>query len=54
MLTDGIVDLYRAGVTTGVEKPSHPGKIADTFAIGSTSTYDAIHDNPAIPDSPST
>lgn len=48
MLTDGIIDLYRAGVVTGAAKTSYPGKMVCTFALGSKSTYDAIHDNPDV------
>ena len=48
MLTDGIIDLYRAGIVTGSLKNVHPGKIVCSFALGSQSTYDAIHDNPDI------
>jgi acyl-CoA hydrolase len=48
MLTDGIIDLYRAGVITGSAKTMHPGKIVCTFGLGSKSTYDAIHENPDI------
>ena len=48
MLTDGIIDLYRAGVVTGSAKTSHPGKMVCTFALGSKSTYDTIHDNPDV------
>jgi acyl-CoA hydrolase len=47
-LTDGIIDLYRAGVVTGSAKNMHPGKIVCTFGIGSRATYDTIHDNPDI------
>jgi len=46
MLTDGIIDLYRAGIVTGSAKTSYPGKMVFTFALGSKSTYDAIHENP--------
>jgi acyl-CoA hydrolase len=48
MLTDGIIDLYRAGVVTGSLKTVHPGKIVCSFGLGSQSTYDAINDNPDI------
>ena len=48
MLTDGIVDLYRAGVVTGSMKSIHPGKIVCSFGLGSKSTYDTIHNNPDI------
>ena len=48
MLTDGIIDLYRAGVVNGSAKTVHPGKIVCTFGIGSQAMYDTIHDNPDI------
>lgn len=48
MLTDGIIELYRAGVVTGSTKTVHPGKIVCSFGLGSKATYDAIHDNPDI------
>ena len=35
MLTDGIVELYRAGRITGAQKTLDPGKIVYTFALGS-------------------
>lgn len=46
MLTDGIIDLYRAGVVTGARKTVHPGKVVCSFGLGSESLYKAIHDNP--------
>ena len=48
MLTDGIIDLYRAGVVTGSLKSVHPGKIVASFSVGSQTTYDTMHDNPDI------
>jgi acyl-CoA hydrolase len=48
MLTDGIIDLYRAGVVTGAAKSVHRGKIVCTFGLGSQATYDAIDQNPDI------
>ena len=48
MLTDGIIDLYQAGIVTGSLKNVHKGKIVCSFALGSQATYDAIHDNPDI------
>ena len=35
MLTDGIIDLYQAGVVTGAAKTLHPGKIVCSFGLGS-------------------
>ena len=48
MLTDGIIDLYRAGVVTGARKTLDPGKLVCTFALGSRRLYDAIARNPDI------
>lgn len=41
ILTDGIIDLYRAGRVTGARKQVNPGKIVGTFALGSRYLYDA-------------
>ena len=46
MLTDGIIDLYRAGKITGTRKQIDIGKIVATFALGSRSLYDTIDRNP--------
>lgn len=46
MLTDGIADLYRAGLITGARKALDPGKIVYTFAAGSRSLYDTLDRNP--------
>jgi acyl-CoA hydrolase len=48
MLTDGIIDLYQAGVVTGSAKTLHPGKMVCSFGFGSKRLYDAIHDNPDV------
>lgn len=48
MLTDGIIDLYRAGVVTGAKKSMHPGKIVCSFGLGSKALYEAVDDNPDI------
>jgi acyl-CoA hydrolase len=48
MLTDGIIDLYRAGVVNGAAKTMHAGKIVCSFGLGSRSLYDAVDDNPDI------
>ncbi len=39
MLTDGIIDLYKAGVITGAAKTLDPGKIVCSFALGSQTLY---------------
>src|SRR5215204_5729977 len=46
MLTDGIVDLYRAGVVTGARKMLHPGKVVCTFGVGTTLLYETADRNP--------
>ena len=48
MLTDGIIDLYKAGIVTGAAKTLHPGKIVCTFGLGSQALYEAIDNNPDI------
>jgi acyl-CoA hydrolase len=45
MLTDGIMDLYRAGMVVGADKALHPGKVVYTFALGSADLYAAIDHN---------
>jgi len=45
MLTDGIVDLYKAGRITGEAKQLDKGKITLTFALGSRDLYATINRN---------
>jgi acyl-CoA hydrolase len=45
MLTDGIMDLYRAGLVAGARKALHPGKVVYSFSLGSSSLYAAIDRN---------
>jgi acyl-CoA hydrolase len=45
MLTDGIIDLYSAGMLAGARKAVHPGKVVYTFALGSANLYAAIEGN---------
>jgi len=46
MLTDGIIDLYRAGVANGSAKNVQPGKVVCSFGLGSQALYDTVDDNP--------
>jgi acyl-CoA hydrolase len=48
MVTDGIINLYRAGLVTGARKQRDPGKIVGTFSMGSSSLYEAVNRNPDI------
>jgi len=45
MLTDGIVELYKAGCITGARKTLNPGKVVFTFALGTRGLYEAIDRN---------
>ena len=48
LLTDGIVDLYRAGAIDGSRKTVLPGRIVCTFAGGTRALYDFVDDNPLV------
>ena len=48
MMTDGIVDLYRAGRITGAKKQINAGKMVCTFSLGAQYLYDFIHRNPMV------
>jgi acyl-CoA hydrolase len=48
MMTDGIIDLYKAGRVTGAAKTLDPGKMVCTFALGSRAMYAAIDRNPDV------
>ena len=48
MMTDGIVDLYRAGRVTGTKKQLNPGKMVCTFALGAQYLYDFLDRNPEV------
>jgi len=48
MLTDGMADLYKAGVITGKYKTLMPGKMVATFILGTQKLYDFVDDNPAV------
>ena len=46
MLTDGIIDLYRAGLVTGAQKALYPGKVVCTFGLGTKAQYETADRNP--------
>jgi acyl-CoA hydrolase len=48
MFTDGMVDLFEAGVVTGKKKTLLPGKMVGAFALGSQRLYDFIDNNLAV------
>ena len=45
MMTDGIIDLYKAGRITGARKQLDPGKIVLSFALGSRDLYKTLDRN---------
>ena len=48
LLSDGIVELMKQGVIDNSRKTVNPGKTVATFCMGKRSTYEFLHDNPAI------
>lgn len=48
MITDGMYDLYEAGVITNRRKTLHKNKLIGTFALGTKKLYDFIDDNLAV------
>lgn len=45
MFTDGMVDLYEAGIVTNRRKTLWPGKMVGAFALGTQKLYDFIDNN---------
>lgn len=45
MFTDGMVDLYNAGVITNRRKTMWKGKMVGAFALGTQKLYDFLHNN---------
>jgi len=48
LISDGIAELMRTGVVNNSKKTVNRGKTVATFCMGRKSTYEFIHDNPAI------
>jgi acyl-CoA hydrolase len=48
MITDGIVDLVKAGVIDNTQKTLHKGKIVGTFAMGGEALYEFIDENVGV------
>ena len=48
LLSDGLAELFAAGVITGNGKVTRPGKMVTTFAMGTKAFYDFIDDNAAV------
>ncbi len=48
LISDGLVELMKAGVVNNSKKTIDRGKTIATFCMGKKSTYDYINDNPSI------
>jgi acyl-CoA hydrolase len=48
MLSDGVIDLVKAGVITNRLKAIHPGRTVTSFIFGSKRLYDWVNDNPLV------
>ncbi len=48
LISDGIVELMKAGVVDNSQKKFGKGKTVASFCMGTKETYDYIHDNPEI------
>ncbi len=48
MFSDGVVELFEAGVITGEAKTLHRGKIISSFVLGSKKTFDFLDNNPFV------
>jgi 4-hydroxybutyrate CoA-transferase len=48
LVSDGVVDLMKAGIINGEGKTLHRGKAVLAFVLGSKKLFDYIHDNPSF------
>lgn len=48
LFSDGVIDLFTAGVLTNARKSLHPGKIVAGFILGTKRLYEWVDDNPMI------
>ncbi|MFH1130439.1 MAG: acetyl-CoA hydrolase/transferase C-terminal domain-containing protein [Pseudomonadota bacterium] len=53
MFSDGVMELFEAGVITNERKTLHPGKIISSFIMGTRPLYDFINNNPVVEMHPS-
>jgi len=53
MFSDGLVDLFEAGVVTNERKTLHRGKIVASFVIGTRRAFDFVDNNPFMEFHPS-
>lgn len=48
LLSDGLVELIKAGVIDNTQKSLNPGKSVASFSMGTKETYEFLNDNPSI------
>lgn len=48
MLSDSLIDLYKAGVVTNRAKTLHRDKMVTAFSYGSKAAYDFLNENPNV------
>jgi 4-hydroxybutyrate CoA-transferase len=48
MFSDGVVELYEAGVINNSKKSIHKGKMIVTFLMGTKKLYDFVDNNPSV------
>lgn len=48
MFSDGVVELFEAGVVNNSKKTLHPGKMIVTFLMGTKRLYDFVNNNPIV------
>ena len=53
MFSDGVVELFEAGVISGEKKTLHRGKIVSSFVLGTRRCFDFIDNNPFVEFHPS-
>lgn len=48
MLTEGMVDLFEAGIINGAKKTLLPYKMVTAFVLGTKKLYEFVHENPGV------
>jgi 4-hydroxybutyrate CoA-transferase len=48
LFSDGVIDLYEAGVITNERKTLHPGKMIAGFLLGTQRLYNFVDNNPVV------
>ena len=48
LFSDGVIDLYEAGVITNEKKTLHPGKMIAGFLLGTRRLYNFVDNNPVV------